>query len=380
MPGRRSVSLAAMVLLATTITIAALASTATRQRPPAASTADTGDDVLAAVLPDHRGAAAAQASTMPRYTIVATLMPPSAALPAQQPPATIPRASPVSTPRASPVASPVASPQATPVVVVDETEEADAQPAGAAPATQAPPAPRIVGTLDLHYVNTTGAPLDELYVRLYPNLRQYGSGSMTVANVRVDGGPVNVEAPSLHSVPDATPIAIADAGERGLAIVRIPLGAGLAPDGATNVHMDFATIVPIAPRDENGLFRYTPETGTWTLAHWFPMLAGRDPETGWEIDPPAAWSDITFGNTALFDITLTAPEDLVLVTAGVEVDATATDGHRTVRITTGPVRDVAIVAEPGLAYSSTEVGGTTLTSWYRPGEQSGGEKMLLWVS
>jgi hypothetical protein len=368
-----------MALLATTITLAALASTETRQRPPAASTADTGDDLLAAVLPDHQGAAAAQASTMPRYTIAATLIPPSAALP-EPPPTTPPPATPVSTPWASPVASPSASPQATPVVVAAETEAAAAHPAGAAPTPQVPPAPRIVGTLDLHYVNTTGAPLDELPVRLSPNLRQYGSGSMTVANVRVDGEPVDVEAPPLHSAPAATPIAIEDAGARGLAIVRIPLGAGLAPGAATTLRMDFATTVPIAPPDENGLFRYTPETGTWTLAHWFPMLAGRDPETGWEIDPPAAWSDITFGTTALFDITLTAPEDLVLVTTGVEIEATATDGRRTARITAGPVRDVAIIAAPGLASSSTEVGDTTLTSWYRPGEEAGGETILRWTA
>ena len=385
MPGRRLVSPSVMALLAAMIALAALAPTASRQQPPAASTTDTGDDLLAAVLPDHRESLAAQASAMPRYTIAATLMPPAAALPAHPPPAATPPATPVSASQASPQASPpqappVASPPATPVSSTATTGVADPQTAGAEPATQAPPEPRIVGTLDLHYVNTTGAPLGELYVRLSPNLRQYGRGAMAVADVRVNGEPVAAEAPSLHSVPDATPLAIADAGERDLAIVRIPLGARLAPDEATSVRMDFSTTVPIAPPDETGRFRYTPETGTWTLAHWFPMLAGHDPETGWEIDPPAAWSDITFGNAALFDLTLTAPEDLVLVTTGVEVDAAAADGHRTARITTGPVRDVAVVAEPGLASSSTAVGGTTLTSWYRPGEEAGGETILRWAA
>ncbi|HEV2127950.1 MAG TPA: M1 family metallopeptidase [Thermomicrobiales bacterium] len=349
MHGRRSLlTVMATAMLALAIALGFIMTPAARQ----GTTGVNGDDgPLSAVLPEHRETIAQQTDTMPRYTIAATLLLPP------EPTATQPV--PIASPLASPVASPVA---ATPKLPETFTE------------------PRIVGTLDLHYVNTTGEALDDLWLRLYPNLRQYGSGEMAVANVQVDGEPVEVQPPPLHSVPDATPIAIEDAGERDLAILRIPLATSLTPGEAVSLRMDFETTVPIDPPDENGLFRYTPETGTWTLAHGIPMLAGHDSEAGWVTDPPAAWSDITFSNTALFDITLTAPADLVLVTTGVEVGSTESDGYRTERIVTGPVRDVAIIADPNLESTSTEVAGTTITSWHRPGEEAGSEQILQWAA
>lgn len=384
MPRRRLFSLSVVALLATTITLAFLAPPMAQQQPITGSATDP-DDLLAAVLPEHREAAAEQVATMPRYTIAASFILPAPDVEEQPVPATpiaSPQASPTAaSPIASPQASPVASPQATPVVTaIAESGETDSQATRPEPDAPADAQPRIVGTLDLHYVNTTGEALDELYVRLYPNLRQYGSGRMVIANVQVDGEPVEVLAPSLHSVPDATPIPIENAGARDLAIVRIPLGGSLAAGESASVRMDFSSTVPIDPPDENGLFQYTPETGTWTLAHWFPMLAGYDPESGWEVDPPAAWSDITFSNTALFDISLTAPDDLIVVTTGIEVESDEGEDYRTARIITGPVRDVAIVAEPNLLSSSTEVGETTITSWYRPGEEAGGETILQWAA
>jgi hypothetical protein len=372
MSGRRLVALPVTALLTVLAILAVVAAPATQRPSSTGSTLDSGDELLAAVGPDHREAVAREAVTMPRYTIAATLMLPSQA--AESHVASAPEATPPATPIATPQASPGPSPQATPVASMGEPANA----AGSEPPADAEP--QVVGTLDLHYVNTTGEPLDELYIRLYPNLRQYGSGRMVIDNVAVDGEPVEVHPPALHSVPDATPISIDNAGARDLAIVRIPLSASLAPDESTSVRMDFSTTVPIDPPDENGLFRYTPATGTWTLAHWFPMLAGYDPEHGWEIDPPAAWSDITFANTALFDLTLTAPEGLVLVTTGVEVDVTEGDGSRTARITTGPVRDVAIIADPELTSTSTDVAGTTIMSWHRPGEEAGSETILQWAA
>lgn len=398
---RRWISLPVGVVLVTMITLAVLADPTVHQRELTGLTASPVDDLFAAVLPDHREATSEHAATMPRYTIAATFMRPPAELDVQPrptsatPPSTpgatpqaSPVASPITGPQASPVvfpitspqASPMASPDATPVDVAPESAEADAPPTVSVSEAETVAEPWIVGTLDLDYINTTGEALDELYIRLYPNLRQYGTGRMVIANVQVEGTPVDVQAPDLHAVPDATPVPIPDAGAHDLAIIRIPLGDTLKPGDAISVRMDFSTTIPIDPPDDNGLFQYTPETGTWTLAHWFPMLAGHSPDTGWEIDPPAAWSDITFSNTALFDITLTAPDDLVLVTTGVETDTTDSAGHRTSRITTGPVRDVAIVAEPNLRSSSTEVGGTTVTSWYRPGEAAGGETILQWAA
>jgi hypothetical protein len=46
---------------------------------------------------------------------------------------------------------------------------------------------RITGRSTITYVNHTGAPLTEIYFRLYPNSAEYAEGEMTVSRIRVDG-------------------------------------------------------------------------------------------------------------------------------------------------------------------------------------------------
>ncbi|MDQ3654136.1 MAG: M1 family metallopeptidase [Chloroflexota bacterium] len=238
----------------------------------------------------------------------------------------------------------------------------------------------ITGTQEVNFVNDTGGPLADLYVRLSPNLRQYGDGRMVVDTITVDGVPVAPQSPPLYSVPDATPVATADPGRSDLILLRLPLSNALAAGGSATIRMAFTTTVPMATPDEPGVFAFTPETGTWTLAHWFPILAGYDPAWGWDLEPPAAWSDVTFANTALFDVTLTAPDDLVLVTTGVEVEGRTAGEHQVRRFTSGPVRDFALMAGADLESVSTEVNGTTVTSYYTPEHAAGGAQILEWAT
>ncbi|MBA3530137.1 MAG: M1 family metallopeptidase, partial [Propionibacteriaceae bacterium] len=238
----------------------------------------------------------------------------------------------------------------------------------------------VTGRLDVRFVNDTGEPLGELYLRLYPNLRQYGAGGMTVWDVTVDGVPVAPEPPPLHSVPGATPAAAPDPGSGDLVLLRLPLVAAIPPGGAATVTMAFTTTVPLATSDGPGLLAVTPETGTWALAHWFPILAGYDPSSGWELEPPSAWSDPVFATTALFDVTLAAPRDLVLVTTGVLVADSAQEEEQVRRFVSGPARDFTVVADDDFASASTLVGDTVVTSYYNPEDAAGGSQVLEWAA
>jgi hypothetical protein len=307
-----------------------------------------------AVLPAYRPRVIADtAHRLSTYTIAATLHPPG-------PP-------PTGTPEATPWAE--AGLAATPPSGAEAT-----------PASPAGQGATITGTLELRFVNGTGGPLTDLYLRLSPNLRQYGDGRMVVRGVTVDGVPVAPTPPPLSSAPAVAPAAPPDPGSADLALLRLPLAGPLGPGGAATVRLGFATTVPAEPQDGAGLFRFAPDAGSWVLGHWFPILAGYDPESGWETDPPAAWGDPTFADAALFDVTLAAPADLVLVTTGSEVAGEA-DGQRQVRrFVGGPARDFAVVADPGLASVGAEVGGTTVTSYHRPQDAAGGELILGWAA
>ena len=311
-----------------------------------------------AVSPAYRSEImAATADRLSRYTITATFHPPGAPL----------AGTPQATPWASPAIAPGTGPMATPVAEV-----------AAAPVAPTEQQATITGSQELRFVNDTGATLSDLSLRLYPNLRQYGDGRMVVRDITVDGIPVDPQGPPLYSVPASTPVATPDAGSAELILLRLPLANALSPGATATVHLDFTTTVPVEPVDETGLFRFTPETERWTLGHWFPMLAGYDPAFGWETDPPAAWGDVTFSNTALFDVTLTAPDDLVLVTTGVEVEGAVEKSEQVRRFVSGPARDFVIVADPALISTSTDVNGTKVVSYYAPDDAVGGEQVLVW--
>jgi hypothetical protein len=294
---------------------------ATARATPGATPALAYGDLYDAIIPGQRDAvAAATAGTLPRYRIRATLEPPAGD-------GTLATAS---------------------------------------------------GTVEVRYVNTTGEAVDQLPFRLYPNLRQYDAGRMEIERTAVDGVAVSPRSPALHAVPAATPVATPAVDDADLILAWVPLPRPLQPGAATTVSMAFVTTVPADPPAASGRFRYHPDRGAWALSGWYPMLAGYDPAAGWDIDPPAAWSDVTFGGEGLYDVAIAAPESMVLVTPGVEVSAGGDGDAR--RFVSGPAREFAVYADPSMAETRAEVEGTTVTVHHPADSASGAEQILAWVT
>ena len=184
------------------------------------------------------------------------------------------------------------------------------------------------GELTLTYVNTTGESLDMLPFRLFANGPSEDHDAVTVEDVTVDGDPVEPELSVLDSV------------------LEVPLDGGLDEGDDVEIAMSFTTTIPIDETQHYGIFNADSETGTLALAHWFPTIAGRDPVTGWVLDPPSVNGDPIFSDTALFDVTITAGEDWRIVTTGVPFDdADRDDDLVTQRYVSGPARDFTIVAD-----------------------------------
>lgn len=217
----------------------------------------------------------------------------------------------------------------------------------------------LTGDLDLLFVNGTGVALPELYFRLYANEEINAEGGLVVRDVTVADAPV---APEL-SVGDT--------------VLRLPLPAPVAPGAAARVRMAFTTTIPVSPAEGYGMFGYATAQGSYSLAaHWYPILAGYDPIAGWVLAPPSRIGDPVFSNAALYDVGLTAPAGLVLVTSGREVGTEDRAGRTRHRYVTGPARDFTIVGDNDFASLSEEVDGTTLTSYFDPSRSEGGREVL----
>lgn len=217
----------------------------------------------------------------------------------------------------------------------------------------------IAGDVDLRFVNSTPDALDELYFRLYPNNEEYESGGMTIDRVTLDGEELAVS------------LSVGDT------VATVSLPDSLEPDDAIDLHISFTTTIPNDPIGSYGMFSYDEQHTSYALAHWLPLLAGYDPESGWLLDPPSQNGDPVFTNTALFDVTLTAPSDLVFVTTGSEIKASKLANGRTKHhYLSGPVRDFVMAADVDFEVESIAVGGTMVNSYFNTGSRDGGLAVL----
>lgn len=220
------------------------------------------------------------------------------------------------------------------------------------------PTPAIIGAMTIEYTNTTGDPLRELPFRLYANGADGLGDALRVSDVTVESAGVT----SMLSENGTT--------------VFVPFDQPLEPNASVTVGMSFVAAVPVDARENYGIFSIDADNGTWALAHWYPMLAGWDPELGWVLDPPSENGDPIFSTTSTYDVTLRTPPDWRAATSGVEIESSATDSGVERRFVTGPSRDFTMVLDDDFEVVEREVNDTTISSWYNPGEERTAEAVL----
>jgi hypothetical protein len=217
-----------------------------------------------------------------------------------------------------------------------------------------PQARTIAGHERVEYTNRDTVTLDRLYFHLYPNLRDF-AGSLLVNTLVVDGQPRDV----------------AYEGQRYL--LRVSLPRPLAPGATTVVAFDFTATAPLnAGITYYGAFN--EQSGVLALASSYPIAAivrGGEWDTG-RSDPRGDFVD---SETALYDVTLTAPADWSLATTGVAIDRRQDGDRQTERIVSGPQREFAISATQ-LKLASADVDGTRINSYFRPEHGQGGQAAL----
>lgn len=217
------------------------------------------------------------------------------------------------------------------------------------------------GAMRVLYTNTIGDTIDAIPFRLYANSASPGNDAITLGEVTVDG---NTVSPALTEQDS---------------IATVPLPAPLEPGDKVTIEMAFTTTVPQDDALHYGMLNRASRTGTWSLAHWYPMVAGRDPVGGWMLDPTSVNGDPVFTNVGMYTVRVTAPEDLQLVTSGVEIAREgAGNGMATTIWSAAPSRDFVMLADDDMIPVRDEVDGTTVTSWYHDGQEQAGEAALLW--
>lgn len=222
--------------------------------------------------------------------------------------------------------------------------------------TLAPGLAGLTGRAAIRYTNREAVALDVIYLHLYPNL---WDGGMTVTDVQVAGRPVRVTYPS------------------GDDVAGVPLDPPLAPGATVELALRYAVPVP-AGEGIGNYGEFALQAGVVALAHFYPTVAVYD--TAWRIETPALQGDVIFHDASLYDVTLTAPANLVVAATGTTL-ARAENGDRTAtwRLAGGPMRDFNIVASPDYRTVQAQVADITVTSYFLAADEAGARQALQWA-
>jgi hypothetical protein len=210
------------------------------------------------------------------------------------------------------------------------------------------------GTARVTYTHSIETPMDELVLMLWPNDRQYNAEMVT--------GPVLVNGERVESGVDLD----------GL-VLHVPLTEEISLGEKIEVSLPFHIQSEGSIRDRRMRFGIT--NGVLIAPTFYPLIP-RLVDGEWQVEVPPEGGDTTNSDVALYQVTITAPEEMDLITSGVEVDRTISgDKLQTARFVTGPMRDFAF-AVGSLEKISDVVNDVTLNLWILPQHYPRGEELL----
>jgi aminopeptidase N len=213
----------------------------------------------------------------------------------------------------------------------------------------------ITGKEEVRYTNAEEVALDQVQLRLFPNIL---GGQMTTSNVKVDGESVTPKLDLKNS------------------LLILPFAEPIEPAQSVTLSMDFAVTVPQSVELNYGVLAYFDDV--LALAHAYPIICVYDDE-GWNAEIPPPSGDVTYVDESFYIVKVSAPKDLVLVTTGQKVDSGETGQAQMLTVVSGPARDFYLAASPNYAEISQTFGEVTIHS-YAPEESKKGAQMALDVA
>lgn len=200
----------------------------------------------------------------------------------------------------------------------------------------------LTGQEEIRYTNREAAPLDKIYLRLFPNLM---AGKITVTDLKVNGQPADS---SLEQQDSA---------------LAIPVAPPLAPGESLVLRMAFTEQVPSDSTTGYGILGFSNEV--LSLSQFYPLIPVYD-EKGWHTEIPPDYGDPAYTDTSFYLVRITAPAELVIAASGAPVQQEKKGDHQTATWASGPARDFYIAASDRYSISTVKAGDTTMQSFAFP--------------
>ena len=221
----------------------------------------------------------------------------------------------------------------------------------------------LYGTGEIVVFNNSREPWNQLLFRLYPNLDYYG-GDLSVQSVSLDSRPTNYT--------------YQDSGTT----LRVLLPRPLLPKDQVTVRMAWKTWWPSWVDDSTVYRLFGRSQQMVSLPLFYPSLAvfqeGAALGSGtWWTEMGTERGDAAYNETSLFAVTAILPNDQVPVISGSEVVTASVTATQTQYVwVTGPAREFVLHMSTAFKHASEVAYGTTVTSYWLPGDEAGGRAAL----
>lgn len=207
----------------------------------------------------------------------------------------------------------------------------------------------------IRYPNLTGNQLNNLTLAVIPNLWE---GSFSLTSLSIDGQPVTNY--SLN-------------GQR----LDIPLAALLPPNGVVELKLQFTLNLPFAEQEDPGVSRpriYGYTSRQINLVNWYPFVVPNI-EGEWILRDPWYYGEHLVYDSSDYEVNLkfSDPASAPIVASSGVPEALPDGG---IRYTLASARTFALAASRDFQTSSTQLGDVTLTSYYFPFNEAGGQAAL----
>lgn len=205
------------------------------------------------------------------------------------------------------------------------------------------------------YPNLTGNQLNNLVIAVVPNLWQ---GSFNLTSISING-----EAITNYSITNQR--------------LDIPLSFFLAPNASVEIKLQYSLILPFAEQEDPSISR--PRIFGYTsrqinLTNWYPFVVPNINGV-WILHEPWVYGEHLVYDSADYEVNLKfADPTTAPIVASSGAPETQPDGSVTYKINSA--RTFALSASRDFQTSSTQVGDVTLTSYYFPFNEVGGQAAL----
>jgi aminopeptidase N len=115
-----------------------------------------------------------------------------------------------------------------------------------------------------------------------------------------------------------------------------------------------------------------------TLPNFYPLIPVYDDE-GWNVELAPGYGDAVYSDTALYQVSISAPADQRVVASGV-CEASADGANQIWRCVSGPMRDFMIAMSADYVAASTQIDGITINSYALTQDSKAGERGLDYVA